>query len=335
MATFFQDFYQNIKLGFKRYIQFSGESTRMEFAHWMLFAFFTWIFLTDLSIILFIPTISVSIRRLRAVGKPFWWVFIFPALLYFGLKSPANEQLVSQIEDLSTSEDVEVEKALDLQADEVVEVEKVLDLQADEVVEVEKALNLEAEISELKSVFEELSENSDDDELDQARSKVFNAAANLAAIAGFGDSGKTSEMNRDGCKAVMWSGILVGVLCDGSGEAEVDSSVMNAFDLLRMAVKGFDLLGEQKMSGRASEELGQLGRLLANEGIQTEGFESAIQRFRDSGDSARLNQAMKNSGEEFLRASSSFFDGSKPSLRCTTILGSFQALKIRSLFELS
>ena len=321
MATFFQDFYQNIKLGFKRYIQFSGESTRMEFAHWMLFAFFTWIFLTDLSIILFIPTISVSIRRLRAVGKPFWWVFFFPALLYFGLKSPANEQIVTQIEDLSTSEDVEVEKALDLQAD--------------EVVEVEKALNLEAEISELKSVFKELSENSDDDELDQARSKVFNAAANLAAIAGFGDSGKTSDMNRDGCKAVMWSGIMVGVLCDGSGEAEVDGSVMNAFDLLRMAVKGFDNLGEQKMSGRASEELGQLGRLLANEGIQTEGFESAIQRFRNSGDSARLNQAMKNSGEEFLRASSSFFDSSKPSLRCTTILGSFQALKIRSLFKLS
>ena len=248
-------------------------------------------------------------------------MFFFPALLYFGLKSPANEQIVSQIEDLSTSEDVEVEKTLDLQAG--------------EVVEVEKALNLEAEISELKSVFKELSENSDDDELDQARSKVFNAAANLAAIAGFGDSGKTSDMNRDGCKAVMWSGIMVGVLCDGSGEAEVDGSVMNAFDLLRMAVKGFDLLGEQKMSGRASEELGQLGRLLANEGIQTEGFESAIQRFRDSGDSARLNQAMKNSGEEFLRASSSFFDGSKPSLRCTTILGSFQALKIRSLFELS
>ena len=128
---------------------------------------------------------------------------------------------------------------------------------------------------------------------------------------------------------------MVGVLCDGSGEAEVDGSVMNAFDLLRMAVKGFDLLGEQKMSGRASEELGQLGRLLANEGIQTEGFASAIQRFRNSGDSARLNQAMKNSGEEFLRASSSFFDGSKPSLRCTTILGSFQALKIRSLFKLS
>jgi hypothetical protein len=248
-------------------------------------------------------------------------VFFFPALLYFGLKSPANEQLVSQIEDLSTSEDVEVEKALDLQADEEVEVEKVL--------------NLEAEISELKSVFEELSENSDDDELDEARSKVFNAAANLAAIAGFGDSGKKSDMNRDSCKAVMWSGIMVGVLCDGSGEAEVDGSVMNAFDLLRMAVKGFDLLGEQKMSGRASEELGQLGRLLANEGIQMEGFESAIQRFRKSGDSARLNQAMKNSGEEFLRASSSFFDGSKPSLRCTTILGSFQALKIRSLFKLS
>ena len=171
--------------------------------------------------------------------------------------------------------------------------------------------------------------------MDQARSKVFDAAANLAAIAGFGDSGKTSDMNRDGCKAVMWSGIMVGVLCDGSGEAEVDGSVMNAFDLLRMAVKGFDLLGEQKMSGRASEELGQLGRMLANEGVQTEGFESAIQRFRDSGDSARLNQAMKNSGEEFLRASSSFFDGSKPSLRCTTILGSFQALKIRSLFKLS
>jgi uncharacterized membrane protein YhaH (DUF805 family) len=307
MAPFFQEFYQNIKLGFKRYFQFSGESTRMEFAHWLLFTFFTWIFFADWSIILFIPTISVSIRRLRAVGKPFWWVFFFPAWLYFGLRSPSNEQLVSQIEDLSTSENVEVEKVL----------------------------NLEAEISELKSVFEELSENSDDDELDEARSKVFNAAANLAAIAGFGDSGKTSDMNRDSCKAVMWSGIMVGVLCDGSGEAEVDGSVMNAFDLLRMAVKGFDLLGEQKMSGRASEELGQLGRLLANEGIQMEGFESAIQRFRKSGDSARLNQAMKNSGEEFLRASSSFFDGSKPSLRCTTILGSFQALKIRSLFKLS
>jgi hypothetical protein len=256
---------------------------------------------------LLIPTILVSIRRLRAVGKSFWWVLFFPALLYFALKSPANEQLVSQIEDLSTSEDVEVEKTL----------------------------NLEAEISEIKSVFEGLSENSDEDKIDQARSDVFTAAANLAAIAGFGDSGEASDMNRDRCKAVMWSGIMVGVLCDGSGEAEVDGSVLNAFDLLRMAVKGFDLLGEQKMSGRASEELGQLGRLLANEGVQTEGFESAIQRFRNSGDSARLKQAMKNSGEEFLRASSSFFDGSKPSLRCTTILGSFQALNIRSLFKLS
>ena len=321
MATFFQEFYQNIKLGFKRYVQFSGESSRMEFAHWLLFAFFTWIFLTDLSIVLFIPTISVSIRRLRAVGKPLWWVFFFPALLYFGLKSPANEQLVSQIEDLSTSE--------------VVGVEKSLNLQADEIIEVEKTLNLEAEISVLKSVFEGLSENSADDELDQSRSKVFTAAANLAAIAGFGDSGEASNMDRDGCKAVMWSGIMVGVLCDGSGEGGVDGSTMNAFDLLRTAMKGFDLLGDQKMSGRASEELGQLGRLLANEGIQTEGFESSIQRFRNYGDSARLKQAMKNSGEEYLRASSSFFDGSKPSLRCTTILGSFQALKIRSLFKLS
>jgi uncharacterized membrane protein YhaH (DUF805 family) len=321
MAAFFKDFYQNIKLGFKRYFQFSGESMRMEFAHWMLFAFFTWIFLTDLSIILFIPTISVSIRRLRAVGKPFWWIFFFPALLYFGLKSSANEQLVSHIEELSTSEDVEVEKTLNLQTD--------------ESVEVEKTLNLEAEISELKLVFEGLSENSDDDELDQARSNVFTAAANLAVIAGFGESGEASDMSRDGCKAVMWSGIMVGVLCDGSGEAEVDGSVLNAFDLLRTAVNGFDLVGDHKMSGRASEELGQLGRLLGDEGIQVEGFNSAIQRFRNSGDSGRLNQAMKNSGEEFLRASSAFFDGSKPSLRCTTILGSFQALKIRSLFGLS
>jgi hypothetical protein len=321
MAPFFQEFYQNIKLGFKRYFQFSGESTRMEFAHWLLFTFFTWIFFADWSIILFIPTISVSIRRLRAVGKPFWWVFFFPAWLYFGLRSPSNERLVSQIEDLSTSENVEVEKTLNLQAD--------------EDAEVEKTLNLEAEISELKSVFEGLSENSDDDELDEARSNVFTAAANLAAIAGFGDKRKASDMSRDGCKAVMWSGIMVGVLCDGSGEAVVDDSTLNAFDLLRTAVKGFDLLGDHKMSGRASEELGQLGRLLANEGIQTEGFESAIQQFRNSGDSARLNQAMKNSGEEFLRASSSFFDGSKPSLRCTTILGSFQAPKIRSLLKLS
>jgi uncharacterized membrane protein YhaH (DUF805 family) len=308
MAAFFQEFYQNIKLGFKRYFQFSGESTRMEFAHWMLFTFFTWIFFADWSIILFIPTISVSIRRLRAVGKPFWWVFFFPAWLYFGLRSPSNEQLVSQIEELSTSEDVEVEKSL----------------------------NLEAEIAELKSVFEGLSENSDDhDGLDQARSNLFTAAENLVAIAGLVDSEEASDMNQAGCKAVMWSGIMVGVICDGSGKAVVDDSTLNAFDLLRTAVKGFDLLGDQKMSGRASEELGQLGRLLANEGVQTEGFESAIQRFRNSGDSARLKQAMKNSGEEFLRASSSFFDGSKPSLRCTTILGSFQALKIRYLFKLS
>ena len=321
MAAFFQEFYKNIKLGFKRYIQFSGESTRMEFTHWLLFAFFTWIFFTDFSLILIIPTISVSIRRLRAVGKPFWWVFFFPALLYFGLKSPANEQRVSQIEELSTSEDAEVEKTLILQAD--------------EDVKVEKTLNLEAEVSELRSIFEGLSENLDDDELDQARSSVFTAAANLAAIAGFGDSGEASDINRAGCKAVMWSGIMIGVICDESGTAEVDGSTMNAFDLLRMAVKSFDLVGDHKMSGRASEELGQLGRLLDDEGIQTEGFGSAIQRFRNSGDSARLNQALKNSGEEFLRASSSFFDGSKPSLRCTTILGSFQALKMRSLFGLS
>jgi len=302
MSSFFNDFIESIKSGFKSYFRFSGESTRKEFAHWLLLFFLVIIVVPDIIILLFIPMITVSIRRMRAVGRTFWWLFFFPILIYFGLRNEPKKKA-----DL-TVESVDVPQPIDSNVPETIE----------------------GAISVLRLVNERLSVL-DQNEFGTEITKLVTAGVKLLSLSGLGENSSAEKSNKVEFKAVMWSGIVLGVVCDESGNIEAASDLaISAIDLLRKAISGFDSIGESKMAGRASEELGQLGRLLSISDVQSEGFEGAIQRFRAVGDDGRLHQAVKNSGESFMRLSSSFFDGSKPSLRCTTILGSHQALQIRN-----
>jgi len=301
MSAFLFDFLKSIKSGFKRYFQFSGESTRKEFAHWLLLYFLVIFVVPELLILIMIPMITVAIRRMRAVGRTFWWIFFFPLLIYFGLRKESTEK-----------------------AEPTVEIVKVSTAAvSDELKTIDDAISAFRSINERLSV-------SDESELDSEQTQIVTAGIKLLSLSGLGGDSSVTKSNKVEFKAVMWSGIVLGVVCDESGNVEIaGSSTVSAIDLLRKAISGFDSIGDSKMAGRASEELGQLGRLLSNSDVQSEGFEGAIQRFRTAGDDGRLQQAVKNSGENFLRMSSSFFDGSKPSLRCTTILGSKQALRIR------
>ena len=65
-----------IKLGFKNFFNFNGRSTRAEYWWWALF----WILSSMIpfigqfmSLVLIIPSISLTTRRLHDIGKTGWW----------------------------------------------------------------------------------------------------------------------------------------------------------------------------------------------------------------------------------------------------------------------
>ena len=85
-----------VKLGFQRYFDFSGRSTRAEFWWWILFGFLSAIVLTVVDNILgtngedgvggvitglwelvtFIPGLAVGVRRLHDINKSGWWLLL-------------------------------------------------------------------------------------------------------------------------------------------------------------------------------------------------------------------------------------------------------------------
>ena len=91
----------------------------------------------------------------------------------------------------------------------------------------------------------------------------------------------------------------------------------------------FEAVNDQKMAARCMEELGQFGRLIDREDLTKEGFNEAIKLFDAAGATERSKQAMTNSGANFQRHSSAFFDGGQHSLKATTILGSSQSKRLR------
>jgi uncharacterized membrane protein YhaH (DUF805 family) len=83
------NFEQAIRSGFKNYIGFTGRATRSEFWYWTLFAVVVQL-LVDLvtadklevvsalvSLALFLPSLSVSIRRLHDIDKSGWWFLLW------------------------------------------------------------------------------------------------------------------------------------------------------------------------------------------------------------------------------------------------------------------
>ncbi len=68
-----------IALGFKRYFDFSGRSSRSEFWWWCLFTVFIGL-IPFASLITLIPSLAVNVRRLHDINRSGWWL-----LLLFGL----------------------------------------------------------------------------------------------------------------------------------------------------------------------------------------------------------------------------------------------------------
>ena len=79
-----------VKLGFQRYFDFSGRSTRAEYWWWVLFGFLAAVVLTIVDNIMgtngvlaglwglatLIPGLAVTVRRLHDINKSGWWLLL-------------------------------------------------------------------------------------------------------------------------------------------------------------------------------------------------------------------------------------------------------------------
>lgn len=85
------EFGQAIKLGFNRYVDFSGRSSRAEIWWWTLFLnlAFLVLLIVDLAIIktpfltqlifglaIALPSLAIGIRRLHDIDKSGWWILL-------------------------------------------------------------------------------------------------------------------------------------------------------------------------------------------------------------------------------------------------------------------
>jgi len=155
----------------------------------------------------------------------------------------------------------------------------------------------------------------------------------IRALAEFGlnDSKASDNKSIERAKALLWYGILLSLLSteDNAPTTFGERAVLRVSDALRSACKMFEAVNDQKMAARCMEELGQFGRLINRADLTEEGFNEAIKLFDTAGASERSKQAMTNSGVNFQRHSSAFFDGGQHSLKATTILGSSQCKRLR------
>lgn len=156
----------------------------------------------------------------------------------------------------------------------------------------------------------------------------------IRALAEFGlnDSKASDNESIERAKALLWYGILLSLLSteDNAPTTFGEHARLCVSDALRSACKMFESIKDQKMAARCMEELGQFGRLISREDLTKEGFNGAIKLFDAAGASERAKQAMTNSGANFQRHSSAFFDGGQHSLKATTILGSSQSERLRA-----
>ena len=76
-------FIVSIKSGFKKSFDFKGRASRSEFYYWILFSYLFLIIsiminetLAGLIILTFIPSISISVRRLHDLDRTGWWTLV-------------------------------------------------------------------------------------------------------------------------------------------------------------------------------------------------------------------------------------------------------------------
>jgi uncharacterized membrane protein YhaH (DUF805 family) len=94
------DFSQAIASGFRNYVNFSGRAARSEYWYWTLFVILVAVVTTILdtaifpqnelgpintvaTVILFLPGLAVSVRRLHDIDRTGWWILL--ALTIIGI----------------------------------------------------------------------------------------------------------------------------------------------------------------------------------------------------------------------------------------------------------
>ena len=159
----------------------------------------------------------------------------------------------------------------------------------------------------------------------------------IRALAEFGLGSRESGPDKkiEQAKALMWYGIILALISteDHSPTTLGHVARLSASDALRSACKIFADENDKKMAARCMEELGQYGRLLNRSDLVAEGFNESVTLFEAAGATDRAKQATTNSGANFQRHTSAFFDGGLHSLKTTTILGSIQGEMLRSLLH--
>lgn len=105
------NFIGSAKSGFVNIVNFRGRSTRSEFFYWMVFQMVVGIFLgvvgvithtynllpTLVTIIFFLPSLSLMFRRLHDIGRSGWWlfgIFIVMPLLIGGSLALKSDPLI-------------------------------------------------------------------------------------------------------------------------------------------------------------------------------------------------------------------------------------------------
>lgn len=85
------NFQDAIQQGFRNYFNFSGRASRSEFWYWVLFSFVLSILISIadsilvtggvlsglLALAMFIPHISITVRRLHDIDKCGWWILFY------------------------------------------------------------------------------------------------------------------------------------------------------------------------------------------------------------------------------------------------------------------
>ena len=90
-----------IALGFQRYFDFSGRSSRSEYWWWFLFFFLVGL-IPFAGLFLLVPNLAIGVRRLHDINRTGWWVlfailffwllFIPPLLLLYWATRPSDQR---------------------------------------------------------------------------------------------------------------------------------------------------------------------------------------------------------------------------------------------------
>jgi len=348
-------------IGFRGYVDFTGTANRRDYWTWIAMSYAAQLFIPGSTFILFLPTISFTVRRLRDVDRNPWWILAWPIALIFLVQStrsststttprptrmPGVPTKVKDVKETFTGVAASVTKKTSKLRGDISSRSDLIATPIRPIIRTDHRKNLVSQMEKLDlRVSDDASPTSSTQTLLQHVWKEIdeNSAMEKSLLANYLQIGalalfelvndETIEVNKDHARSELWYGIITSILgrSDDRPKWGSDEILDTPSDAFRNAAEKFAAAGDLKMAARCMEELGEFGRLIDRADLQSEGFEAAIKYFETAGATDRLRQANTNSSVNFQRVNSGFFVGGDHSTQATTILGSTQAKQIREL----